>query len=157
MNDSLRELYQEVILDHGMHPRNASSPDRANRTGSGYNPLCGDQVTVELRLENQVVQEIGCHGQACAICTAAGSTMTEAVKGKRVDEIRRLFADYRALVTGQSDAEASDGLGKLAVFAGVAGFPMRVKCATLPWHTLEAALAQDDAVATSEESGDGRA
>jgi len=156
MNDSLRELYQEVILDHGMHPRNANRPDRTNRTGSGYNPLCGDQVTVELRLEGEVVEAIGCRGKACAICTAAGSTMTEAVKGKRVDEIRRLFADYRALVTGQADAEAGGDLGKLAVFGGVAAFPMRVKCATLPWHTLESALAQDDEVANSEEGGDGR-
>ena len=157
MNDGIRELYQEVILDHGTHPRNVSVPEHANRTGSGYNPLCGDQVTVDLRLEGQVVQEIGCHGQGCAICTAAGSTMTEVVKGKRVDEIRRLFADYRALVTGQAGTEVRADLGKLAVFAGVAAFPMRVKCATLPWHTLEAALEQNDEVATSEEDGNGRA
>ena len=147
----LRELYQEVILDHGRHPRNFKFPDGANRTGEGFNPLCGDRLTLKLELDGDVIKDIGFQGSGCAISTAAASTMTEAVKGKTVAEARDLFEAYHAMVTGEADGEPDlDKLDKLAVFAGVAEFPMRVKCATLAWHTLQHALADDGQTATTE-------
>lgn len=155
MTDELRDLYREVILDHGTHPRNANLPVSANRKGEGTNPLCGDQVTVELRVEDERIADIGCQSQACAICTAAASTMTEAVKGKSVSDTLSLFRAYRALVTGagENDTDPTE-LGKLSAFAGVAAFPMRVKCATLPWHALEAALSANASPAAAEEDRD---
>jgi nitrogen fixation NifU-like protein len=146
----LRELYQEVILDHGKHPRNFRFPDGANRSGEGYNPLCGDQLTIKLVLEGDRIVDIGFRGKGCAISTAAASTMTEAVKGMTTAEAAKLFEAYHALVTGQSDDPDYDALDKLAVFAGVAEFPMRVKCATLAWHTLQSALAGGDQPVTTE-------
>jgi len=154
--DDLRDLYREVILDHGTHPRNASFPREANRTGEGTNPLCGDEVTVKVQVDGERIADIGCQSHACAICTAAASTMTEAVKGKSVEDTMALFRAYRALVTGDGENESdASRLGKLSAFAGVAAFPMRVKCATLPWHALEAALAEKRAAATTEEDDDG--
>ena len=142
----LPQLYQQVILDHGRNPRGTRVPEACNRSAKGHNPLCGDQVDVKLRQEGDVVAEIGFKGAGCAIATAAASLMTEAVRGKTVSEIRELSHRFRQLATGQIDPSRATDLGKLAVFAGVSGFPMRVKCATLAWHTLEAAL---DSVGTA--------
>jgi nitrogen fixation NifU-like protein len=140
MND-LRELYQETILDHGRHPRNFRVPERCNHKAEGHNPLCGDRVTVHLRLEDDRVDDIGFQGSGCTISTAAASTMTEAVRGKSRAEIEALFQAYHDLVTGKSPGgRSAEALGKLAVFSGVSEFPTRVKCATLAWHTLRAAL-----------------
>jgi nitrogen fixation NifU-like protein len=139
----LRELYQEVILDHSKRPRNFGELPGANRSAEGYNPLCGDRETVFVRLEDDVLEDVGFRGAGCAISTASASMMTEAVKGRTRAEAEALFARFHRLITGQ-DGEKERGapeLGKLAVFSGVREFPVRVKCATLPWHTLKAALA----------------
>jgi nitrogen fixation NifU-like protein len=144
-----RELYQELILDHGRHPRNFRVPAHANHSAEGKNPLCGDHVVVRLEYENDVVKDIGFEGSGCAISTAAASTMTEVVKGKTRAEVEVIFHKFHDLVTGQKDIDL-DSLGKLAAFAGVSEFPMRVKCATLAWHTLEAAL-EDKSGAVSTE------
>lgn len=147
----LRELYQEVILDHGRRPRNFRFPDESNRTGEGYNPLCGDRITLKLLVRNGVIEDIGFQGSGCAISQAAASTMTESIKGKTVDEARSLFGDFHMLVTGQGDSDPDyDRLGKLAVFEGVSEFPMRVKCATLPWHTLVSAVEERSDKVTTE-------
>jgi len=148
-NDDLRELYQEFILDHGRHPRNRRLLDHANRTGEGYNPLCGDRITLKLEVVDDVIVDIAFQGSGCAISTASASTMTEAIKGKRLGEVRALFSDFHALVTGGEPVDL-DALGNLAVFGGVAEFPLRVKCATLAWHTLEHALDADGGTATTE-------
>jgi nitrogen fixation NifU-like protein len=136
----LRELYQEVILDHGKNPRNHRFPEPYNREGRGYNPLCGDKITLRLELEGDRITDIGFVGQGCAISQASCSTMTEAIKGKTVQEAEALFRKFHAMVTGDAASGDEESLGKLAVFAGVREFPMRVKCATLGWHTLHQAL-----------------
>lgn len=137
----LRELYQEVILDHGRNPRNHRFPEPFNREGRGYNPLCGDKITLRLQLDGDTISDVGFIGQGCAISQAACSTMTEAIKGKTVQEFEALFDKFHSMVTGDDGTEDElDALGKLAVFAGVREFPMRVKCATLGWHTLKQAL-----------------
>jgi nitrogen fixation NifU-like protein len=139
----LRELYQAVILDHNKKPRNFGELPDANRTARGDNPLCGDKLRLELRVEDGVVADVAFTGQGCAISTASASLMTEAVKGRPLAEVERLFDAFHQLVTGPPAREpAAAGLGKLAVFAGVREFPIRVKCATLAWHTLRAALEQ---------------
>ena len=145
----LRELYQEVILDHGKNPRNHRFPEPSNQEGKGYNPLCGDKVTVRLQLDGDVITDIGFLGEGCAISQASCSTMTEAVKGKTVAEAKTIFEKFHAMVTGVGEADF-DKLDKLAVFAGVGEFPMRVKCATLAWHTLNQALSNDASIAVTE-------
>ena len=147
----LRELYQEVILDHGKNPRNHRFPDPYNREGRGYNPLCGDKITLRLQLDGDTITDIGFIGQGCAISQASCSTMTQALKGKTVEEAEALFGKFHAMVAGDEGSDTDlDALGKLAVFAGVREFPMRVKCATLAWHALRSALQQDTAPATTE-------
>jgi nitrogen fixation NifU-like protein len=147
----LRELYQTTILDHNRRPRNFRVLDDANREADGYNPLCGDKVHVYLRVEDGVVREAAFQGAGCAISTASASLMTEAVRGRPVEEVLRLFDVFHELVTGDPTGEPElDGLGKLAVFAGVREFPVRVKCASLPWHTLRAAVERRPAVAKTE-------
>ena len=147
----LRELYQEVILDHGKNPRNHRFPDPFNREGKGYNPLCGDKITLRLLVKDDVIVDIGFQGSGCAISQASCSTMTEALKGKTVAEADELFRHFHALVTGGGEVEPDlDLLDKLTVFGGVGEFPMRVKCATLAWHTLEAALHREGAEAKTE-------
>jgi len=139
----LREIYQEVILDHNKKPRNFHKLERANRLAQGHNPLCGDTVIVYALVENGIVKDIAFEGAGCAISTASASMMTEAVKGKTLEEAEALFCRFHALLTAcQSPSEVSKeaSLGKLAAFAGVREFPIRVKCATLAWHTLQAAL-----------------
>ena len=135
----LRELYQEFILDHGKNPRNFRFPDPCNRSGEGYNPLCGDKITVKAQVDGARIVDVGFQGQGCAISTAAASTMTEEVVGKTLDEFRAIATHYLDVVKGHAEPD-DEVLGKLAVFAGVSEFPMRVKCATLAWHTLKAAL-----------------
>jgi nitrogen fixation protein NifU and related proteins len=143
----LRELYQEVILEHSKTPRNFKQPAAVNRSAEGYNPLCGDHFTVYLDMEGDSIRDIGFKGSGCAISKASASMMTQIVKGKSKQEASALFERFHKLVTGP-DGKESD-LGKLAVFSGVSEFPTRVKCATLAWHTLQAALAgQHDAVST---------
>jgi nitrogen fixation NifU-like protein len=146
----LRELYQEVILDHSRKPRNHRALAGANRHADGYNPLCGDRVTVYLRVEEGVVREVAFEGKGCAISTASCSMMTEALAGKSEEDVRALFDSFHHLVTGKEAATGASPLGKLAVFAGVREFPIRVKCATLAWHTLLAALDRKDEPVSSE-------
>ncbi len=146
----LRELYQQVILDHSRSPRNYKEPEEANRSAEGYNPLCGDQLTVYLVVDDEErVVEIGFKGSGCAISKASASLMTQAVKGKTRAEAEELFAKFRGMVTSGHDAEIDEeALGKLAVFSGVREFPVRVKCATLAWHTMHSALEDGDSVST---------
>lgn len=146
MNE-LRELYQEVIFDHYRKPRNFGPLASANRTADGYNPLCGDKVKVYLQVENGVIKDAHFEGAGCAISTASASLMTESLKGKREAEARRLLDDFHRMVTGGAEAA---GLGKLEALAGVREFPQRVKCATLAWHTLQAALENRHEPVTTE-------
>lgn len=145
VNDDLRDLYQEVILDHNRHPRNFRALPEANCTAEGYNPLCGDRVEVFLRVEDDRVQEISFQGSGCAISTASASLMTEMLRGKTVAEAHDLFHGFhdmvtRGLIRENAQEAGAEALDKLAVFSGVREFPIRVKCATLAWHALEAAL-----------------
>jgi nitrogen fixation NifU-like protein len=151
MSSDLRELYQSVILDHSKRPRNCCKPDCANRSAEGINPLCGDQLTVYLAVEDDVVTDVGFNGTGCAISTASASLMTQVIKGKKIGEVEHLFNGFREMVTSdpQSTIEI-EGLGKLAVFSGVREFPMRVKCATLAWHAMSEALADTGDTATTE-------
>jgi nitrogen fixation NifU-like protein len=146
----LRELYQTVILDHNKNPRNATRPEGANRQARGNNPLCGDQLTVFVVLDDDdVVTDVGFVGEGCAISKASASLMTEAVKGKTLPEVEKLHDAFHEMATAPKDAPAdSSALGKLAVFEGVREYPMRVKCATLSWHTLKAALEGGGTVTT---------
>jgi nitrogen fixation NifU-like protein len=146
----LRELYQEVILDHHRRPRNFRRLEGANRQAVGHNPLCGDKISLYLKIENGVIQDVGFQGSGCAISTASASMMTESLRGKTEAEVEKLFQRFHDLVTGKptSDAELSS-LGKLAVFSGVREYPVRVKCASLCWHTMRAALERrEETVAT---------
>jgi nitrogen fixation NifU-like protein len=139
----LSDLYQEVILDHNKKPRNYRRLEDANRRAEGFNPLCGDQITLYLRLEDGVIQDIAFEGSGCAISKASASLMTSALKGKTEAEAERLFGKFHELVTTSgTDADAA-ALGKLAVFSGVREFPARVKCASLAWHTLRSALSDE--------------
>jgi nitrogen fixation protein NifU and related proteins len=134
----LRDLYQQVILDHNRKPRNFRTIADANRTAEGYNPLCGDRITVQITVEDGIVKDAAFQGTGCAISKAAASMMTASVIGKPEPEVDALFHRVHAMLTGENGAAAD--LGKLAVFAGVREFPSRIKCATLAWHTLQAAL-----------------
>jgi nitrogen fixation NifU-like protein len=137
--NELRELYQQVIFDHYKQPRNRHALEHASHEAEGYNPLCGDNVKVYLQVEDGVIRDVSFEGGGCAIATASASLMTEMLKGKRVEDVAHLFDDFHDLVTGKTPAGAA-ALGKLEVLAGVREFPARVKCATLAWHTLRAAL-----------------
>jgi nitrogen fixation NifU-like protein len=137
----LSDLYQEVILDHNKRPRNFRKLECADRTCEGFNPLCGDRLTVFLELDGDVIENVTFEGTGCAISRASASMMTDALKGKTVAEAQALFERFHDLVTSDPDRPAvTEGLGKLAVFAGVRDHPSRVKCATLSWHTLKAAM-----------------
>lgn len=148
----LRELYQQVILDHNKKPRNFRAQEDASATAKGHNPLCGDRITIYLKLDNDRIVDVSFQGAGCAISTASASMMTECLKGKSREEAEVLFQHFHHLLTqGESeDAEDTSKLGKLAVFAGVREFPVRVKCATLAWHTFHAALDSPDEVVTTE-------
>ena len=148
----LRGLYQEVILDHSKKPRNYRVMEGADHQAEGYNPLCGDRVTLYVKLENGRITDLSFQGSGCAISTSSASLLTETLKGKTLDEADEMFEKFHALVTGEVEGgQAGDtSLGKLAVFSGVAEFPLRVKCATLAWHTLRSAL-KDEKVTVSTE------
>jgi nitrogen fixation NifU-like protein len=145
----LSELYQQVILDHNKKPRNFRKLETANHSAQGFNPLCGDQLTVYLNLEDDAVKEICFEGSGCAISKAAASMMTQAVKGKSKQEAEQLFSEFHGMVTGELDEETTpNGLGNLKIFSGVREFPVRVKCASLPWHTMHAALNNQETTST---------
>ena len=147
----LQDLYQELILDHYKRPRNSGRIEQPDGRADGNNPLCGDKLTVSIKLDGDVVSDVRFDGIGCAISTASASLMTEAVKGKTLDEADAIFRKFHALVTDES-ADASDGpeLGKLKALLGVRDYPARVKCATLAWHTFEAAVAHREGVVTTE-------
>ena len=145
----LRELYQEMILDHNKNPRNFKVLENADRTAEGYNPLCGDHYTFYLNVDDQTISDVGFQGSGCAISKASASVMSTTIKGKSKDEADTLFNSFRSMVTGiaKPDLEA---MGKLAAFSGVSEFPARVKCAILPWHTMSSALHEEQTVVSTE-------
>ena len=144
----LRQLYEETILDHNRNPRNyLKVPEDANRRARGFNPVCNDEFTVHLRVKEGIVEDVGFEGSGCAISTASASMMTESIKGKTEAEVRALFQGVHNLLTEEGPA---GGVGKLEVLAGVHEYPMRIKCATLPWHTLQAALNQERKIVSTE-------
>jgi nitrogen fixation NifU-like protein len=146
----LRDLYQTMILDHYKKPRNLGRPENATRSAEGDNPLCGDRLTVYLHVDEAgIVRDVGFEGTGCAISTASASLMTEGIKDRHIGEVEKLFQRFHDVVTGSGDPDDPD-LGKLAVFVGVRGYPLRVKCATLAWHTLRAALAESQERVTTE-------
>jgi nitrogen fixation NifU-like protein len=152
MGQELRELYQQVILDHNKAPRNFRKIEDASNCAEGYNPLCGDNVTVYMKIdENNVIQDISFQGSGCAISKASASLMTSMLKGKTVEEAEKLFNNFHDLVTDKlGDTPNLENLGKLAVFAGVREFPARVKCASLAWHTMINALHNKNEKAVTE-------
>ncbi len=148
MTAELRELYQEVIIDHGRHPRNFGALPEANHHKEGFNPLCGDKILMHIQEKNGVLEKIQFEGCGCAISMASASLLSEVLRGKTTTEMEILFNAFHELVTV---GDLSDKLGKLAVLGGVRDFPARVKCATLAWHTLKAALIDDGNAVTTEE------
>lgn len=140
MFDDLRDLYQEVIFDHNRNPRNFRVMEDADRQVEGFNPLCGDRLTLFLKMDGDVITDASFQGSGCAISTASVSLMTEIVKGKTEAEAEALFTQFHEMTTGKEDDVNLEAIGKLAVLAGVREYPARVKCATLAWHTLDAAL-----------------
>ncbi|MFA5944012.1 MAG: SUF system NifU family Fe-S cluster assembly protein [Candidatus Thermoplasmatota archaeon] len=140
MDDALRDLYQDTILEHNKRPRNFRAVPDATAKQDGFNPLCGDRLTLYLKLDGDRIADVGFQGNGCAISTSSASMMTEAIKGKSVAEADRIFEGFRRLVTRAAPKPTKAEVGKLLVFSGVGEFPARVKCATLCWHTLEAAL-----------------
>ncbi len=144
----LRDLYQETILEHSKKPRNYGELPSANHKAEGFNPLCGDHYTVFVNVKDGAIQEITFHGAGCAISKASASMMTQSLKGKNEQQAEELFTRFHDLVTGQSTS--TDDLGKLAVFAGVSEYPLRVKCATLAWHAMRAALRGEEQAVSTE-------
>jgi nitrogen fixation NifU-like protein len=145
----LTDLYQEVILDHNRRPRNFRAISEPTRRQEGYNPLCGDRLTLYVKLDAGRISDLSFEGSGCAISKASASLMTEALKGKTVEEARALFDRFHDMVTSSSDSAPAE-MGKLAVLAGVREFPTRVKCASLAWHTMKAAVAGDDGTVSTE-------
>lgn len=135
-----KALYQEVILDHNKKPRNYGTLEHPSHHAEGHNPLCGDHLSVALQLQGETVDQIAFHGESCAICKASASMMTAAVKGKTREQAQALTQEFLAMATGKLDLNQPNQIGRLAVFAGVRDLPTRVKCAILPWHTLQAAF-----------------
>jgi nitrogen fixation NifU-like protein len=151
MDQELRELYQQVILDHNKSPRNFREMENATQHAEGYNPLCGDHIDIYLLIEDGVVKDVSFKGEGCAISKASASLMTSILKGKTKEEAEKLFEKFHDLVTGKlGDNPNTDELGKLAVFAGVQEFPVRVKCASLAWHTMMNALKGKQEKVTTE-------
>jgi nitrogen fixation NifU-like protein len=145
----LRDLYQELILEHSKHPRNYRVLDGPSHSVEGFNPLCGDHFTVYLQLDGEVIRDISFQGSGCAISKSSASVMTQALKGKTKEEAEVLFHRFHDLVTGKPSPDAEE-LGKLAAFSGVAEFPVRIKCATLAWHAVHTALEGKEASVSSE-------
>ncbi|MEE9211862.1 MAG: SUF system NifU family Fe-S cluster assembly protein [Phycisphaeraceae bacterium] len=151
MIGELNELYQELLLDHSKRPRNFHELNGTNHQAEGYNPLCGDRISVYLKLADGRVSDASFTGTACAICTASASMMTEKIKGLDDAAVQQLFDVFHDLMTGQAEPESvAERLGKLAALSGVQRFPIRVKCATLPWHTMKAALQQPGQTISTE-------
>lgn len=148
---AINELYQEVILDHNRTPRNFREIPDADRKVEGYNPLCGDHYTVYVKLDGDVITDISFMGAGCAISKASASVMSQVVKGKTKSEAEEQFESFQKLVTGAVPSKDAQTLGRLAAFAGVSEFPARVKCASLPWHTMRAALESKQTVVSTEE------
>ena len=146
----LRELYQQVILDHNKNPRNFHEIPHPTRTVDGYNPLCGDHYTIFVEMEGQRIKDIGFTGNGCAISKASASVMSSTLKGKTREEAHQLFDVFHKLVTGEPGSLSTAELGRLAAFSGVSEFPARVKCASLPWHTLNSAIEGDKEVVSTE-------
>ena len=146
----LKDLYQEIIVDHNRSPRNFGKMEDADRTLDGYNPLCGDRLTLYLKIADNKIEDISFDGAGCAISVASASLMTEAMKGKSTGEAEEIFSDFHALVTSEEGNVDTEALGKLAALAGVREYPTRVKCATLCWHTLHSALEGNEEVITTE-------
>jgi nitrogen fixation protein NifU and related proteins len=144
----LSDLYQEVILDHNKRPRNFRALEDATHVAEGYNPLCGDRLSLYLKLDGDIITDVGFQGSGCAISKASASLMTDTLKGRDVKDVRELFEKFHRMVTTPTDVEVED-LGKLSALAGVREFPVRVKCASLAWHTLKAALSRAQ-IATTE-------
>ena len=149
MSAELRELYQEIIIDHNRNPRNHHAMDDATTQANGFNPLCGDKLTVYAKLSDGLIVDLSFVGCGCAISQASASLMTDALKGKTIEEAHALFHRFHHMLTLDEEPQLSS-MDKLAVLAGVKAFPARVKCATLPWHTLEAALNKDTALVKTE-------
>lgn len=149
MNDALRDLYREVILDHSRRPRNYGAMDAANRQSDGFNPLCGDRLRLFLLVEDGAVRQASFVGDGCAISTASASLLTEAARGLPEAEALELVEKFRGMVSGEGEPDGAS-LGKLTVFAGVRDYPTRVKCATLAWHTLRAAIEQSGETVKTE-------
>ncbi|WON72996.1 Fe-S cluster assembly sulfur transfer protein SufU [Nitrosospira sp. Is2] len=147
-----KSLYQEVILDHNKKPRNYGTLDKATHHAVGHNPLCGDHLDIELNLDGERIDNIAFHGESCAICKASASMMTTVVKGKTRSDAETLIKEFREMATGTLNLNDGHHLGRLTVFAGVRDLPTRVKCAILPWHTLQAAL--NSVTTTSTEAED---
>jgi nitrogen fixation NifU-like protein len=150
MMNELRDLYQDVIIDHGRRPRNFGQLQEPSCQAYGKNPLCGDQIMVYMNLKEGMIAEIQFDGQGCAICTASASLMTEHLKGKSIESARALFETFHQLLTEEGFTLTDESLGKLVILAGVAEYPARVKCATLAWHTMLNALNHNHDVATTE-------
>ena len=150
MSSDLDELYRELIKDHSKRPRNFRVMEHANRQNEGYNPLCGDRFTVYLKMKGDVIEDVSFQGSGCAISTSSASLMTQALKGKTRAEAAEVFKSFHELVTKDDAAVDMEKLDKLAVFAGVRKFPVRVKCATLAWHTLNAAIHGDSKPVSTE-------
>jgi nitrogen fixation NifU-like protein len=151
MENDLRELYQQIILDHNKYPKNYGKPEEFNHDSEGYNPLCGDRVHVYIEEEDGVIKDIHFEGSGCAISKASASVMTTLLKGKTVKEAKEVFEEFQKLITSEIGKEPDwERLGKLAVFAGVREFPTRVKCASLVWHTVLAAMKDDKEVVSTE-------
>jgi len=149
----MRQLYQEVILDHNRKPRNYGAIPDANRHADGHNPLCGDHIKLSMNVLEDKIDAIAFEGHGCAICKASASMMTGAVKGKSVQDAETMVEEFRGMATGTLDPESADHhLGKLKIFAGVKDLPSRVKCAILPWHTLHAALNSEASISTEGEA-----
>lgn len=149
--DELRELYQEVILDHNKNPKNFNKIEPASHTSEGFNPLCGDRINLYLQVEDDIIKDIGFQGSGCAISKASASVMTTELKGRSVSQAEQLFNKFHKLITGRPSEDIDiSAVGKLAVFAGVREFPIRVKCAGLAWHTVLAALKKENKVVSTE-------
>ncbi len=150
MFDDLRDLYQEVIFDHNRNPRNFRVIDDADRKVEGFNPLCGDHLTLYLKLDGDKIVDASFQGSGCAISTASVSLMTEIIKGKTLEEAEELFQKFHEMTTNQDEEVQLEAMGKLAVLAGVREYPARVKCATLAWHTLDAAIKNQETAVSTE-------
>ena len=150
MSEMLRELYQQVILDHNKNPQNFRKPEHASHSVEGYNPLCGDHYTIYLEMEGDTVKDVGFEGSGCAISKSSASVMTAAIKGRSKAEVEALFESFARMVRGELQREEAEALGKLAVFQGVREFPTRTKCATLSWHAMVGALRGEGSAVSTE-------